>query len=113
MSTAKWNDRLKEAMTAAGFTQDRLALTIGSGQSRIGNYCRGEREPDFTTLAKLISVLGISADWLLFGSKNSSSIVKTNNISQKLAKLHAALPKKAQLELEAAAKAFELAYCVE
>jgi transcriptional regulator with XRE-family HTH domain len=100
-----WSDRLRQAMTEAGFTQERLARTIGSQQSRIGHYCHGRREPDFATLCKIVSTLGITTDWLLFGDPGSKP-----SASSRIAALHASLSPSARTELEAVAHVFEVAY---
>lgn len=106
MEKLTWNERLCRAMKEAGFTQGRLARTIGSQQSRVGHYCHGRREPDFATLCKIASILDISIDWLLFGTTRLQP-----NRSQQLSALHARLPPNAQAELERIARAFDLAYC--
>lgn len=57
---------LKKYREALGMTQEQLAVTCGfGGQSRIGNYERGTREPKIEDLQVLSTVLGVSISGLL------------------------------------------------
>lgn len=59
-------DNLKRLRKAAGFTQEALALACGwSGQSRIANYEKGIREPNFDETAALASALGVNTSDLI------------------------------------------------
>lgn len=58
--------RLKQARKALNLTQEDVArLCPGMGQTRLGNYERGIREPDVETLCKLARVLKVSVADLL------------------------------------------------
>lgn len=62
----KFPDLLKKYREAMGLTQEQLAVTCGfGGQSRIGNYERGTREPKIEDLQVLSTTLGISISELL------------------------------------------------
>lgn len=70
-----FHERLNELMEDKNITQKALAKTIGSTQQSISRYQRGERTPDIDTLAALVKVFEVSADYLLGlenedGSKN-------------------------------------------
>lgn len=56
---------LRTARKAARLTQEQLGLAIGAGQSRIGNYESGTREPSLDELKQLANALGTSCDALL------------------------------------------------
>lgn len=57
-------DRIKEARLANGFTQEQLANKIGIAKSTLAGYEKGNREPNLETTIKLMSVLGIDANYL-------------------------------------------------
>ena len=60
-----FQERLKEARLEKGLTQDQLAGLIGIAKSTYNGYEKGNREPDFFKLKKLIEVLEIDANFLL------------------------------------------------
>lgn len=73
MSSETWFGRVRERLTALGMTQAELAQTTGLSPSRIGNYLNGRREPSFGEFKKIVSALGVSSDWILFGGTNQAS----------------------------------------
>jgi len=63
---ATFKDNLRRLRSAADLSQEALAHLCGrSGQSWIGNFEAGKREPSFDDLAKLASALGVSQNELL------------------------------------------------
>lgn len=64
-----FKENLKRYRLAAEFTQEQLALACGfSGQSRIANYEKGSRDPDFDDLEKIARALSVDKADLLGGS---------------------------------------------
>ncbi len=57
-------DRLKESRVSAGLTQDQLAQKLGIAKSTLSGYESGNREPSVATIAKLLDVLNIDANYL-------------------------------------------------
>lgn len=60
-----FSDRLKELRNARGITQQQLADWTGLGRTRIGNYERGLREPDFETQEILADFFNVRLDYLM------------------------------------------------
>lgn len=58
-------ERLKEARKAKGWTQYRLAIRTGIGQSLIAAYEKDKRVPGAFNLLCLADALDVSTDWLL------------------------------------------------
>jgi transcriptional regulator with XRE-family HTH domain len=64
-----FKENLRRYRVAAELTQEQLALACGfSGQSRIANYEKGARDPDFDDLEKLARALSVDKSDLLGGS---------------------------------------------
>lgn len=59
-----FGDRLKQARLNKGLTQEELAQMIGVAKSTLTNYEKGNREPDFFRIQKLIEALDVSAEYL-------------------------------------------------
>lgn len=60
--------RIKSARKARGLTQEQLAEACGwSGQSRIGNYETGKREPSAADMQLIAAALGIPVTYLWVG----------------------------------------------
>ena len=60
-----FQERLKQARLDKGLTQEQLAELIGVAKSTLNGYEKGNREPDFFKIKKLIEVLGVDANYLL------------------------------------------------
>lgn len=60
-----FNLRLKEIRKDAGLSQAEVAGEAGITASAYANYEQGLREPSLEVLAKICSVLDVSADYLL------------------------------------------------
>lgn len=60
-----FQERIKKARLEKGLTQDQLSGLIGVAKSTYNGYEKGNREPDFFKLKKLIEVLEVDANYLL------------------------------------------------
>jgi transcriptional regulator with XRE-family HTH domain len=62
-------DRLKTAMARAGKGAEQLERETGIARGLVSRYMRSERKtPRADTLGKLCSALGVSPEWLAYGS---------------------------------------------
>lgn len=59
-------ERIKQARTEAGFTQDQLGDLIGVGMRQVQYYEADESDP-YRKLARIAEVTGKSIGWLLHG----------------------------------------------
>lgn len=57
-------DRLKESRIKAGLTQEQLAEKLGVAKSTLSGYESGNREPTVATIAKVLDILSIDANYL-------------------------------------------------
>ena len=57
--------RLKEMLQQRELTQKDFSAAINISPSAVGNYIRGLREPDYTTLKKIAAYFQVSTDFLL------------------------------------------------
>lgn len=64
-----YTERLNEVMMQQDLTQSELARKIGASHSAVSSWTLGDTVTDITTFAKLTKVLGVSADYLLFGRR--------------------------------------------
>lgn len=60
-----FNERLRFLRESSGMTQIELANKIGVAATTYRNYENTSREPNYDTLVKIASVLGVSCDFLL------------------------------------------------
>ncbi|MBR2256237.1 MAG: helix-turn-helix transcriptional regulator [Blautia sp.] len=58
-------DRLREARKNAGMSQEQLASMVGIAKSTLSGYERDGREPSMFTLSKIMTALGVDANFLL------------------------------------------------
>ncbi|MCJ7843010.1 helix-turn-helix transcriptional regulator [Lederbergia sp. NSJ-179] len=64
METDKWGRRIRAFRKLKGFTQERLAKSLGISVSVFGEIERGTRLPTDTMLEKIAEVLGVSVEEL-------------------------------------------------
>ena len=57
--------RLRDARKSKGLTQEELGKMVGVGKSTICSYEKETRNPSLETIIEFLSVLGVSADYLL------------------------------------------------
>ncbi len=63
-----WATRIAEARNALGLSQAKLGEAISGSQQTIAGYETGDSEPNFATLERLATALGVSPEWLAFGA---------------------------------------------
>lgn len=71
MYPTKFHEKLKQAWTEAGYTQQQVADILHIGRSTLANYEMGRIEPNLETLARLADFYCVSVDWLL-GTKGKN-----------------------------------------
>lgn len=59
-----FSDRLKESRTNANLTQEQLAEKLGIAKSTLSGYESGNREPSIATVAKILDILDVDANYL-------------------------------------------------
>lgn len=59
-----FKDRIKEARLNNKLTQEQLAEEIGVAKSTLAGYEKGNREPNLETTIKIMTALGIDANYL-------------------------------------------------
>lgn len=64
--------RLKELRESKKISQQELAAKIGVSQSTIGMWESRKREPSFSTIEKIADFFGVSVDYLLGRSSETS-----------------------------------------
>ena len=64
------SQRLKKLRKIKRLSQQKVADFLGISRSAYSNYEQGIREPDITTIRKLCTLYGISADCLIGIDKN-------------------------------------------
>ena len=71
-----WNigTNLYKARKEKGYTQQQLAEMIGVTEQTISNAENGGKAMRPENIAKICKVLGISADYLLFGTENRAAL---------------------------------------
>lgn len=69
-----FNERLKEARIAAGYTQEQVAEKIGIAKSTLAGYEIGSREPSIPTVEKIMKVLSVDANFLYQDGIDNSSM---------------------------------------
>jgi len=69
----EFKDRLKQARSAKGISQSKLADKVGVHVTNISRYERGENKPTSQVLTKLASALQVSTDYLMSGSTETIS----------------------------------------
>lgn len=58
-------ERLKTARTKKSLTQDEVAKELNISRTVLSRYENGKLEPNLETLAKLIDLYEVSANWIL------------------------------------------------
>lgn len=73
MGETKTDTVLRRILREKGWSQKELACACGITPAAVCRYCAGQRVPRATTLARLSTALGVSADELL-GSPGVESV---------------------------------------
>ena len=58
-------NRIKELRLSRGLGQKELGEMISAAYQTVGNYERGDRDPDLKTINALCDIFGVTADYLL------------------------------------------------
>lgn len=66
--------RIRKQRTQLGWTQEALAERINVSTSFVGHVERGTRKASLETLVSMANALGVSLDYLMAGSLNTSVI---------------------------------------
>ena len=72
--TSDLGQKLKSARERSGFTQKDIANALQIQQPTYSQYESGTRLPSLETFARLVKLLGTSADFMLFGGDEKSNI---------------------------------------
>ena len=65
MAKAGWGERIKTRARELGLTDSAVAHSLGMAQRRYSAYANESREPDFSTLARICTVLRTTPDAVL------------------------------------------------
>jgi transcriptional regulator with XRE-family HTH domain len=81
--TMGFAERLQKARLDRGYKQNELSLLIGRSKNTISNYENGISKPNLDDLIKLINLLNVDANFLLYDDlsdavKNKINIADTN-----------------------------------
>jgi transcriptional regulator with XRE-family HTH domain len=79
-----FGDRLREARTAAGMTQEQLGFALGVTKASISAWENGRETPSFRVLPELRSALRLSLDELICGVGAASTIKPHNGGTDEL-----------------------------
>ena len=60
-----WNEKIREARRAKGWSQQKVADILGVTRACFSNYEQGTREPTIALLKAICGILDISADYLI------------------------------------------------
>ncbi len=69
----EFKERLKQARTKKGISQNQLAKDIGVHVTNISRYERGENRPTSDVLTKLANALDVTGDFLMDGSMDDKA----------------------------------------
>lgn len=65
----KWNDRVKEARVNAGISKSDFAKAVKVSAPTVTDWESGEiKKIDGENLLRAASVLGVTAEWIIFGT---------------------------------------------
>jgi transcriptional regulator with XRE-family HTH domain len=81
-------ERIKQARTEAGLTQDELADLIGVGMRQVQYYEAGESNP-YRKLSRIAEVTSRSVGWILHGDEPAANERDAAELATRLEKLEA------------------------
>ena len=79
--------RIRQARELAGFTQEKLAETIGVSRTAVSRWESGEIDPTIEHLIQLTHVLKVSADFLLGTNGGNQTMEVLMNMASTLNKI--------------------------
>lgn len=75
-------DRLKAYRVKRDYTQESLALELGTDKKAVSRWESGQYSPNLETLIELARILNVSADYLLGLSDNPAPQTRVDNLSE-------------------------------
>ena len=80
------NEKIKEARTAKGMTQQQLADQVHVVRQTVSKWEKGISLPDASNIQDLCSVLGVTSSWILETGENSDSNRAAKRILEEMKK---------------------------
>ena len=80
-------NEIVKARKRIGWTQAKLAETLGVSQSAVSQWEQGKTLPDMLSAQKLALIFGVSIDELMWGDENPA-LLPERRIKRNLAKLN-------------------------
>lgn len=80
------NEKIKEARTAKGMTQQQLADQVHVVRQTVSKWEKGISLPDASNIQDLCSVLGVTSSWILETGENSDSNREAKRILEEMKK---------------------------
>jgi len=77
-----FKDRLKEARSKCGMTQEQVANKIGIAKSTFAGYETGGSEPNMLMMSKIMDVLGVDANFLLQDQMRHPTTLSLSELEQ-------------------------------
>lgn len=74
--------RIRKAREDMGYTRERFAEALDVSVSYLAELERGRTGISVKLLTKVCSVLGLSADYILFGQERNDDALRTDRISR-------------------------------
>lgn len=74
--------RIRKAREAAGYTREKFAELLDVSVSYMAEVERGRTGVSVKMLIKICNVLGLSADYILFGEERSEDKLRSERISR-------------------------------
>lgn len=85
--------RISEARKARGFTQEQLALEVGTTQQTIQRWESGQTDPKASDVARISNALGITVSFIM-GVDNEQESAPLTDDERELIELFRTLPPK-------------------
>jgi transcriptional regulator with XRE-family HTH domain len=67
--------KIRRSIGAAGTTQRNVAADLDVSATAVSKWCTGDGMPSLDVFARLVRLLGVSADWLLDDGQPDSPII--------------------------------------
>lgn len=85
--SVNWGDkemyaRIRKAREELGYTREKFAEKLGVSVSYLAELERGRTNISVKTLIKVCEVLGLSADYVLFGAERNTDRALVNKINR-------------------------------
>ena len=71
---------IKKFRTAKQMTQDELAQQLNVTRQAVSNWENGKTQPDIETLHKIAEILDVTIEGLIYGAKQTTTIVKNTTV---------------------------------